>query len=338
MFRKKIKSKMQVHGTSKKSVSRKGGKSIHDYRPLIILSGGGDALRDYTPLIKAIRERNVDRVEELLRNGADANQKDDREGWSPMKWNNYSYLHGPDHDNRSNQVLDDRITELLVRYGANMMDFDNMDSFRYDFSRFDENQNQNDEYTQRNTGGGRYRMTKKKYKYNNMKGGRSSTEADRINYALSGNYTSLINAIIGQNINEVIRVLQTGADANQRDSVYNWCPMKWASFVFYYGDNHDPNIHMAIIRSLFNANPPGRNCFDDYHIEENSYNFSPVILDIDEQLERIRRENEDIDDDNRENRRNMAGGKRRRKSRKSKKSNKKAKRGSSTKRRKHMKK
>lgn len=168
------------------------------------------------------------------------------------------------------------------------------------------------------------------------KGGRSLTEADRIDYALSGNYTSLINAIISEDNDEITRVLQSGANANQRDTVYNWCPMKWVAFVYYYGNNHDPNTYREMKRSLTNANPPGRDCFDDYHIEADSYNFSPVVLDIDEQLERIRREDEHLD--NIPGRINTAGGKRRRNSRKSKKSDKKTKRGSPTKRRKHMKK
>jgi len=180
-----------------------------------------------------------------------------------------------------------------------------------------------------------------------MKGGRSIlTEEDRINDALSGNYTPLINAIIREDINEVINLLQNGANANQRDTRYNWCPLKWATFIYYYGNNHDVNTYREIMRVLTNANPPGRNCFDDYHIEEDSYNFSPVILDIDEQLERIRRENEENEEDEEENtpnRINMAGGRRKKKSRKSresrkhKKTHKKRKR-SSTKKRKHMKK
>jgi len=175
-----------------------------------------------------------------------------------------------------------------------------------------------------------------------MKGGRSIlTQEDRINDALNGNYTPLVNAIIREDINEVMHVLQTGANANQRDTRYNWCPLKWATFIYYYGSNHDPNTYREIRRSLNNANPPGRDCFDEYHIEEDSYNFSPVILDIDEQLERIRREDEEDEEENTSNRINMAGGRRRKKSRKSrksrkhKKSYKKAKK-STTKRRKYI--
>jgi len=177
-----------------------------------------------------------------------------------------------------------------------------------------------------------------------MKGGRSLTEADRINYALSGNYTSLINAIISENINEITRVLETGANANQRDTVYNWCPMKWVAFVYYYGNNHDPNTYREMKLSLTNANPPGRDCFDEHHIQADSYNFSPVVTDIDEQLEQLRREAEEedyySDDDLGENRINMSGGRRRRK-RKTQKRSKSQKRNNKkrrTRKRKHMKK
>jgi ankyrin repeat protein len=427
---------------------------------------GGESINDYTPLILAIRVRNVARVEELLNMGADPNLKDERERWSPMKWNTYMYLHGPNRDNPDNQRLTDRITELLVMNGANMMDFDNP-NYTYNFSPLiptqvqqqyggaqkrkvntktrklrkmiknkkggvgipnteEERINQalSGNYTQlinaiiqldidllndllangananetdnvynwcplkwvefvllytnnrvdfntfiqfaealrnaraepcfdddthsqynfapivnnldeeeilteiNNTRGGRY---KKK-----IKGGKNVTEQTRINDALEGNYTPLINAIITQDLASVETILENGADPNERDNdIYRWCPLKWATFVYYYGNNHDPDMYREIIRSLNNTNPPGRNCFDDYHIEEDSYNFSPVILDIDEQLERIRRENEEDEEDEEENtpnRMNMAGGIRRRQSRKHKKSHKKGKRGS-TKRR-----
>jgi len=181
-----------------------------------------------------------------------------------------------------------------------------------------------------------------------MKGGRSIilTEQERINSALTGNYTPLINAIISGNTAEIRRVLQSGADANQRDNIYNWCPLKWVDFVHFYGNLYNDGGYEELIR-LFIQNG-ARACFDDYHIQEDSYNFSPVILDIDEQLERIRREAEEEEEDEEviPNRINMAGGRRRKKSRKGrnsrktrkhKKTNKKGKRGS-TKRRKHMKK
>lgn len=154
-----------------------------------------------------------------------------------------------------------------------------------------------------------------------MKGGRSvSTENERINEALNGNYTPLINAIIRGDINQIRNVIQRGEVANQRDNTYNWCPLKWAEFVRFYGNRYGREEYEDLIRLLVENG--SRPCYDDYHIEEDSYNFSPVVLDIDEQLERIRREAEDEEDEgvNTPNRINMAGGRRRRKTRKSMKS------------------
>jgi hypothetical protein len=130
------------------------------------LQRGGKSTEEYTPLIKAIRERNVNMVQDLLRAGANPNQKDDSERWSPMKWNNYNYLYGLDHNNENNKRLDNRITELLVQHGANMMDFDNMNNFTYDFSLLVQNQNRGvrNNYNNMNTGGRHKRKSKKNRK------------------------------------------------------------------------------------------------------------------------------------------------------------------------------
>ena len=183
-----------------------------------------------------------------------------------------------------------------------------------------------------------------------MKGGRSvSTESERITEALNGNYTPLINAIIRGNINEVRNVIQPGEVANQRDNTYNWCPFKWLEFVRVYGNRYSREDYEDLIRLLHENG--SRTCFDDYHIREDSYNFSPVVLDIDEALEKIRKESEEDEEDEdhyENNRTNTSGGRRRRKTRKmrktrksrstrkGKKSHKKGKRP--TKKRKHMKK
>jgi hypothetical protein len=86
-----------------------------------------------------------------------------------------------------------------------------------------------------------------------------------------------------------------------------------------------------------------RSCYDDNHVRENSYNYSPVVTDIDEQLEQLRRDAEEDEEDNMQNTINTTGGRHRRKLTKfrkhkktHKKPNKKNKR--STKRRKHTKK
>jgi hypothetical protein len=64
----------------------------------------------------------------------------------------------------------------------------------------------------------------------------------------------------------------------------------------------------------------GMSCFDIRHIEEDSYNFSPIILDIDEELERIRLQIEEDEIDRR-----TEGGKRAKKSRKQRKTVKRGK-------------
>jgi hypothetical protein len=180
-----------------------------------------------------------------------------------------------------------------------------------------------------------------------MKGGRSvSTENERINEALNGNYTPLINAIIRGDINQIRNVLRPGEVANQRDNKYNWCPLKWLEFVRFYGNRYSREDYEDLIRLLLENG--SRTCFDDYHIQEDSYNFSPVVLDIDEALEKIRKESEEDEEDNdhyENNRTNTSGGRRRRKMRKSMKTRKSRKPKNSrkgkrtrTKKRKHTKK
>jgi hypothetical protein len=119
---------------------------------------------------------------------------------------------------------------------------------------------------------------------NNTRGGSNITEQTRINDALRGNYTPLINAIISQNVPLVGNILENGAD--------RWCPLKWAAFVFHHNNVHDPAVYRDITLLLLRKG--SRECFDENHIHENSYNFSPARTDMDEFLERrrTRRENE----------------------------------------------
>lgn len=173
-----------------------------------------------------------------------------------------------------------------------------------------------------------------------------STENERINEALNGNYTPLINAIIRGDINQIRNVLRPGEVANQRDNKYNWCPLKWLEFVRFYGNRYSREDYEDLIRLLLENG--SRTCFDDYHIQEDSYNFSPVVLDIDEALEKIRKESEEDEEDNdhyENNRTNTSGGRRRRKMRKSMKTRKSRKpknsrkgKRTTTKKRKHTKK
>jgi hypothetical protein len=144
-----------------------------------------------------------------------------------------------------------------------------------------------------------------------MKGGRSlEREQQRINDALSNSYTPLINAIINQDYNRVGDLLENGADPNERDDIFRWCPHKWAAFMFFHGNDHDIPTYFAIQRKLLLNG--ARTCYDTNHAGGyvTYYNYYPIILPL-------RREIEDDEIDRR-----TAGGKRVKKSRKSKKSKK----------------
>lgn len=290
---------------------------------------GGVSIKQYTPLIKAIQQRDEYKVRRLLNAARDispekarelANEKDDIYGWSPLKWAKFMYLHGPNHDNRNNQISCNIIGELLIENGADLQVYLNtppdgasppIDEILRGYS--EENNNNRNEYS----------------------GGSISTEADRITYAMDGNYTPLINAINRGNIEEVRRLLETGANPNQRDNVrgFNWCPFKWAAFARRYGGGLDGEDYDELVSILHEHG--ATTCYDANHVRENSYNYSPVITDIDEELEQLRRDAEEDEEDNIQNTRNTTGGTRRRKnkkSRKHKKPHKKNKRTSTKKR------
>jgi hypothetical protein len=288
-------------------------------------------LNDYTPLIRAIQQTDWHAVIRLLRDGADPNERDNIEGWSPMKWTNYMYLYGPNDELRENQTACNIIGQILTENGVNIAnDYDNNripSSYNF-YPRI--NDNRRGYYIEPNT---------------RTNGGSAPTEQQRISSALNGNYTPLINAIIRGNIPEIRDLLVEGANPNQRDgdARLNWCPFKWAAFVNNYSNIYNNEEYEELIMLLHQHG--AITCFDDYHVRENAYNYSPVVLDIDEQLEQIRRdaeEAEEEEEDNIPNRRNTAGGTRRRKGRKSKtrKHKKTHKKGTqpSNKKRKHMKK
>lgn len=145
-----------------------------------------------------------------------------------------------------------------------------------------------------------------------------------IERALEGTYTPLINAIIKVDVDEVNSLINNGANVNEKDSMYDWCPMKWATFVYEYGPGHrDPDVQENIYDIVSLLSKKGaRNEFDST-TKEDSYDFYPVISKI--------------------------GGRRRRKTKKTRKTlkSKKTRKGkkshkmgkkSTTKRRKHMKK
>ena len=168
------------------------------------------------------------------------------------------------------------------------------------------------------------------------------TQEERIAYAVRRNYTPLINAILERNTGEVRRILDRGGNANQSDDTYHWCPFKWLEFVRMYGtrngDTISNNDYATLVELLHRAG--GRECYDDYHVREDSYNFSPVVTDIDEQLEQIRREAEedDYDDDHDTTRINTSGGRRKRKTQKRSRSQKRNNKKRRTRKRKHSKK
>ena len=248
-----------------------------------------------------------------------------------MKWTNYMYLYGPDHDVRNNQTACNIIGQILSENGVNIAnDYDNNRiPFSYNFYPLI-NDNRRGYIEQSTTQQG---------------GSNAPTEEQRINSALNGHYTPLINAIIIGNIPEIRRLIETGTDANQRDGIegFNWCPLKWLAFAYDYNNvyNNDEDYE-ELMRFLLERG--ARSCYDPYHIREDSYNFYPVITTINEELERIRRDAEEAEEEANiiPNRRNMAGGTRKRKARKSKtrKHKKTHKKGTRTsnKRRKHMKK
>ena len=175
-------------------------------------------------------------------------------------------------------------------------------------------------------------------------GGASETEQERIANAVRRNYTPLINAILERNTGEVRRILDRGGNANQTDDTYHWCPFKWLEFVRLYGGRNGDRISDNDYRNLVEVIhlAGGRECYDDYHVREDSYNFSPVVTDIDEQLEQIRREAEEDpsydDAAYHANTRNTSGGRRRRKTQKRSKSQKRNNKKRRTRKRKHMKK
>jgi hypothetical protein len=111
-----------------------------------------------------------------------------------------------------------------------------------------------------------------------MKGGASLTKEERIQNALTGDYTPLINAIIENNLNTVNRLLINGADVNQPDNVYKWCPLKWAAFVFLYNHNHHIE-YTKMLMALNNKFPRPCNDDDSPNLDmPRRYNFDPVII------------------------------------------------------------
>jgi len=158
----------------------------------------------------------------------------------------------------------------------------------------------------------------------------SEDETNRIAAALKGKYTPLINAIIAENKGTVQELLEKGDDVNEKDEInIKWSPIKWASFIYEYGDNlknpFDKANMLEIIKMLKKR---GANSRFDSILRDDSYNFTPLLLQDDVEEEKLRRELEEQD-----------GGRRVRKTKKSRKTKKRANiKGKTAKRRKNMKK
>jgi hypothetical protein len=148
----------------------------------------------------------------------------------------------------------------------------------------------------------------------------------------NASYTPLIIAIKNRDVGTVRQLLDNGTSANEKDEQERWSPMKWATYVYKHSPGHADADNQArmyqIIELLYNAGAV--NDFDS-RLREDSYDFSPLIKEEEEDVEVY-------ENAGGKRRRSSRKSKKARKSRKGKKSHKKAKRGSSTKRRKHMKK
>lgn len=163
----------------------------------------------------------------------------------------------------------------------------------------------------------------------------------------AGKYTPLIEAIKDRNVDRVRQLLLDGADANEKDGIEMWSPMKWATYVYKYGPNHNTEVNQNTMHEIvgllhrYNA----RNDYDSL-LYESSYNFAPLNNDENEELERLRNELEDDDDNEYSEQHNRtSGGKKNKKrtQRKMRKSNKRSKKShkkvkKTIRRRKHVKK
>lgn len=148
----------------------------------------------------------------------------------------------------------------------------------------------------------------------------------------SQNFTPLINAIIKRDIDTVRKLLEEGADPNEPDKLYNWCPLKWVDspvdsvlsepypephsgtpVKYYSKDIHGP------LRELL-KNKGAKDCYNMEEGDKGPYQFSELY------------------NDTKGGRSTRVQSKKNRKTRKSRKSRKTRKTRKTTKKRKHMKK
>ena len=101
---------------------------------------------------------------------------------------------------------------------------------------------------------------------------------NRIYIALNSKHSPLIAAIIQVDVDKVKYYINNGVNVNETcKQDYNWLPMKWTTFVYKYGRGrvNEEKIY-EIIQILLDAN--ANNDYDS-KIDEDSYNFAPVIPD-----------------------------------------------------------
>jgi hypothetical protein len=106
----------------------------------------------------------------------------------------------------------------------------------------------------------------------------SRRELNRIYTALNSKHSPLIHAIIDVNVDKVKYYINNGVNVNETcKQDYNWLPMKWTTFVYKYGKGsiNEEKIY-EIVQLLLDANA---NTDYDSNIDEDSYNFAPVILE-----------------------------------------------------------
>jgi hypothetical protein len=187
---------------------------------------------NYTPLIDAIIKSNSGEVRRLLQEEhVDPNQRDYVYNWFPLKWVSFVRGYGINHNDNDyirKRMESEEIQMLLLDAGA----VDNFDSilreYKYNFSPVitsedheiaalnNEEYEEDEEAEHHNTGGARRRLyhkntgTMKKRRKSTRKGGSNVTEQTRINDALAGNYTPLINAIVAQEVASVETILENG--------------------------------------------------------------------------------------------------------------------------------
>jgi hypothetical protein len=106
-----------------------------------------------------------------------------------------------------------------------------------------------------------------------------NTVQDRINNALNGNYTALINAIIKLDVDEVRNLINNGANVNEKDNVYGWLPVKWTQFVYEYGPEHTDPDEQEKIYDIMRLLWENRAREYDDNEREGAFNFSPVIVE-----------------------------------------------------------